>query len=461
MSSSSRLLRQPPAAPGDPDPGTERLELELPAVARVVVADRDPALRAALVSALERRGHEVVAASSPAAAFEALGRGGLQLALLESGLAGLDGEERGLDAPAPARPGLVSRLRERWGRRALPIIILSVRDREEEVARALSADVDDYLVKPVQVQVLAAKVQALLAGATPAPLERVAMPDWTQQATLPARFGRWILERALGRGGNGVVFAARPADGVGPPAAVKVLHPHAAVDRVDVVRHLREVAALEEVDSPHVSRLLGSGVHQGRFFLAMELIPGVSALKLLERDGPWTPRAALTLGRDVGLALREIRSLGLVHRDVKPSNVMVRPDGRAVLVDFGLAKDPQEAMTSIHEVVGTPEYMAPEVPTDRAEAPSDLYSLGATLYHLLSGRTLIGGLSGPETLGRLLAGGRGPRLDRVRRDLAPEVARLVEELLDADPTRRPRLEAVIARCGVLAERAAAREQGRG
>ncbi len=439
---------------------TEKFHLELPAVARVVVADEDPALRAELVDALRRRGHEVVPASSARGAFDALSRGGLQLAILESGLAGLDPVELELldRTPADLGPGLVARLRQRWDRRALPIIVLSTREREEDIGRALGAGVDDYLVKPIQIQVLAAKVQALLAGAKAPPLEKEQVPDWTEQATLPARFDRWVLERVLGRGGNGVVFAARPADGAGPAAAVKVLHPHATLDRVAVVRHFREVATLDQVDSPHVARLLGSGIHEGRFFLAMELIPGISAQKLLEVDGAWDARRALCLGRDVGLALRVVRNLGLIHRDVKPSNILVRPDGRAVLVDFGLAKDPREALTSIHEVVGTPEYMAPEVATDAAEPASDVYGLGATLYHLLAGRPIITGSSGAEALQRLADGRRGPRLDRARPDLAPEVVRLVEDLLDESPARRPRLEAVIARCSVLAERAAARER---
>lgn len=439
---------------------TEKFHLELPSVARVVVAEEDPALRAELAEALRRRGHEVVPTSSARGAFDALSRGGLQLAVLESGLAGLDPVELDLldRTPVDLGPGLVARLRQRWDRRALPIIVLSAREREEDIARALAAGVDDYLVKPVQVQVLAAKVQALLSGAKAPPLEEEQVPDWTEQATLPARFDRWVLERVLGRGGNGVVFAARPADGTGPGAAVKVLHPHATLDRVAVVRHFREVATLDQVDSPHVARLLGSGIHDGRFFLAMELIPGISALRLLELEGPWPPRRALSLGRDVGLALRVVRNLGLIHRDVKPSNIIIRPDGRAVLVDFGLAKDPREALTSIHEVVGTPEYMAPEVATDAAEPASDVYGLGATLYHLLAGRPIISGASGAEALQRLADGRRGPRLDRLRPELPPEVVRLVEDLLDESPARRPRLEAVIARCSVLAERAATRER---
>ncbi len=409
---------------------TAHLPVDPPEALRAVVVDDEPLIRLTVAETLRRRGMEVVEAADGRAGLDALLRGGARLAVLDIGLPDLDGIS------------VLRALREHFDRDALPVIVISARDAEDDIVGALEAGANDYLVKPFPPALLAAKVTALL-GRTAAP----ALPRWTENGRLPARFDRWTLERVIGHGAHGIVYAGR--DGK-QAAAVKILHPYAASDRVALARHFREVATLGEVDSPHVARLLGSGHAEDHFFIAMELVPGRTALRALEEDGPWEVTRAMTLGRDVALALRAIRTAGLVHRDVKPSNIVVRPDGRAVLVDFGLAKRPHDALTATHEVVGTPEYMAPEVVADPTVEPeSDVYALGATLYHLLAARTLVSGATGTQALLRLTRGDRGPRLDLQRPDLHPNVVALVEALVDPLPERRPRLEAVIARCSVM------------
>ena len=287
--------------------------------------------------------------------------------------------------------------------------------------------------------------------------ERV--PAATREPT-PARLdriGHFALGALLGEGGMGRVYRGRDATG-GDEVAVKVLHPHAADDAAALRRFYREARVLAGLDSPHIARFVEAAEDQGVHYLAMELVEGPSLREVLAKRGPLPPGEALDVVRDVALALADVHDLGVVHRDVKPSNMLLaapeggpdHPGARAAarpltkLCDFGIACEAaptttgagDAALTVAGTVVGSAGYMAPEqclgAPLD---ARADIYGLGMSLFELLVGRRAF---DDPELVGILRKHLEAPLPDlRVLRPEAGDgVAALVERMTAKAPAER-------------------------
>ena len=205
-----------------------------------------------------------------------------------------------------------------------------------------------------------------------------------------ATIGGYALGEQLGEGATALVF--RASDGE-REVALKLLRPEQARDPERRARFLREARVAAEVQGRHLVPVLAAGEDDGQPFLALPLYPG-SLARLLEA-GPLAPVRAAALVTDVAAALDALHGRGLVHRDVKPSNVLVDLDGRAQLADFGLATARDwTRLTQGGALVGTPHYVAPElVAGEAATGASDVYSLGCVAYHCLVGRPPFGGRS--------------------------------------------------------------------
>jgi serine/threonine-protein kinase len=269
------------------------------------------------------------------------------------------------------------------------------------------------------------------------------------------RLGPWIIDREIGRGGMACVYRAhadpQPADG---PAtvAVKVLAPELAAEPGFVARFEREVEILRKLDHPHIVHFHESGVHDGRPYFVMEYVDGPSYDVIVEQGGklPW--RDVLELAAQVAPALKHAHDRGVIHRDLKPSNLLraadpAHPGGRGVvkLTDFGIASlFASRHLTVTGGVVGTAEYLSPEQAVGKRVTPrSDLYSLGAVLYTLITGRTPFEG----EVID-LLHKHRFAQFDRPQRlvpDLPPDFDAVICDLLEKDPARRPADAAVLQR----------------
>ncbi len=196
--------------------------------------------------------------------------------------------------------------------------------------------------------------------------------------------GRYRITDVLGHGGMGVVFAAVAPD-LDRPVAVKVLAPQASVDPKLRERFAREAATLARLDSPHIVYILEYGEHDGCLYLVTQLIPGGDLRQYLDEHGPLPPRQAADVMRQVAAALEEAHSHGIVHRDLKSANVLLRhlPGGQlhAYLCDFGIARADTNETTSAVGVVGTLEYLAPERQGGApASVATDIYSLGCLLW---------------------------------------------------------------------------------
>ena len=227
------------------------------------------------------------------------------------------------------------------------------------------------------------------------------------------RVGNYTILELLGRGGFGAVFKAKD-EMTGALVALKAVHPDHARDR-DFVRRLRDEArAAAAVSHPHVALFHTTGEHGGIPFLVFELVPGGTLDRLVRDRGPLPWREACARAAEIAGALSALHRAGIVHRDVKPANVLFDGTGRAKLADLGLARAPVDArsLTLTGEVVGTLAYLSPEQ-ANAVAAPgpaADLYALGATLYALVAGEPPFSGEGEPAGVGG--AGGPARRPTR-------------------------------------------------
>ncbi len=213
------------------------------------------------------------------------------------------------------------------------------------------------------------------------------------------QLGPYRIVRKLGRGGMGTVYEGVDIE-TDARAAVKLLSVAVADDEGFRRRFEAEVDTLKKLNHPNIVRLFGFGEQDGLLFYAMELVEGNSLESELVRGRRFGWREATQIGIDVCHALRHAHDRGVVHRDIKPGNLLLDPDGRVKLSDFGIARFfGNTRITSVGSVLGTAEYMAPEQAEGLAVGPrSDLYSLGGVLYVLLTGQPLFEAKSFQEAL---------------------------------------------------------------
>src|SRR3984893_2329447 len=199
-------------------------------------------------------------------------------------------------------------------------------------------------------------------------------------------FGRYRLIELLGRGGMGEVWRAFDTATNDRTVAIKLLPPNLAQDDTFVQRFRREAEAAARLNSPHVIPIHDYGEIDGRLYVNMRLIEGRD-LQTVLAEGPLEPTRAVHIVEQVAKALHAAHKIGLVHRDVKPSNILLDDDDFAYLIDFGIARGANEtSLTGTGAMIGTWHYMAPERFRAReADARSDIYALACVLYECLTG----------------------------------------------------------------------------
>jgi eukaryotic-like serine/threonine-protein kinase len=261
--------------------------------------------------------------------------------------------------------------------------------------------------------------------------------------------GRYLLEGELGRGGMAAVHLARDSE-LDRPVAVKVLAGHLSGDEDLRERFVREARMAAGLSHPNVVQVFDAGEEDGRLFIVMEYVPGVTLADELGRAGKLAPAAAVELALQACAGLEHAHETGLVHRDVKPGNLLLREDGVLKITDFGIARAVEATqLTQVGSVLGTAAYLSPEQAAgERVTAATDIYGLGVVLYELLTGRTpfVI------ESLTDLLAKHRKSAVTPVR-ELEPAVPEALEaavmKCLARNPDYRP------ASAGALAHELAA------
>jgi hypothetical protein len=257
---------------------------------------------------------------------------------------------------------------------------------------------------------------------------------WT---TRPARIGGYHVEAVLGKGGIGIVYRARDYQ-LHRDVAIKVLRPALSDDTSMRERFLREARNAAALRHDHVVAIYGVGEHAQQPYLVMEYIPGGSLADRLMRKGRLTCAEVVRLGIEVASGLAAAHAKGIIHRDVKPGNILWDAErGRYKLTDFGLAKALDDVgLTQTGTVAGTPEYLSPEQAEGcSVDARSDLFSLGAVLYAACSGTSPFHADSSHGSLHRVRTH-VPPDLQQVRADCSPELSTLVNCLLAKDPKNR-------------------------
>jgi eukaryotic-like serine/threonine-protein kinase len=248
---------------------------------------------------------------------------------------------------------------------------------------------------------------------------------------------RYHLEEPIASGGAAIVWRAFD-ENLSRSVAIKLLHPHHATDPTVVERFERESRAAAQLNHPNAVRIYDTGREDDLVFLVMEHVDGPSLRDVLKEWGPLEPLAVAALGEQVASALGEAHAHGLVHRDVKPANILLASDGTVKVTDFGIAKALSGAdatLTNPGTVVGTAAYVAPEQLEDaQVDARADIYALGVVLYECLTGRPAFSGDTPTATAAMRLTYELMPP-----RQLRSDVPRALDDVV-VRATRRDRSE---------------------
>ena len=269
-------------------------------------------------------------------------------------------------------------------------------------------------------------------------------------APIPARIGEYTIERLLGEGGMGLVYEARTADG--RRVALKLVKSDLARDETLRQRFQLEAGIAQTVKHPNVVPLIASGEYEGRPYMAQAFIDGMALDEKLQLDGPLDPTGAARICTDVGAGLEALWAAGMVHRDVKPANILLDASGRAYITDFGLAKNTQGSMllTRPGQALGSIDYMAPEqIRGDPLSAATDIYALGCVMHECVCGQPPFADVKGMRVLWAHLQE-EPPDPCSLRADIPPRFGQALTQALQKDPADRPASAGEYARTLVAA-----------
>jgi DNA-binding response OmpR family regulator len=277
---------------------------------------------------------------------------------------------------------------------AIPLIFLSARTDRTDIRHGMNLGADDYIGKPFAreevISAITARIKRKTALGSSMPVQKA--KEQTTQSSAAAETGNetpdikgYRIIRKIGSGGMSQVYLAwRESDGL--QVALKVLDTHINRSEDLLQRFIQEYALLAQIDHPNVVKIYDQGVADEHAFLTMEYFSGGDIKSRIAGGVP--AYKALDITMQVAQALAQIHAHGIVHRDVKPDNLMRRADGSIVLIDFGVAKhmDQELAQTLHGEIVGSPYYLSPEQAGGRpVTAASDIYCLGVIFYEMLTG----------------------------------------------------------------------------
>ncbi len=301
---------------------------------------------------------------------------------------------------------------------------------------ASPADVDDVTFEP-------SAAAAARASSSPEAAKRADTPRRSPATVAPTPHGplqpgavlagRYRIVALLGRGGMGEVYRADDLT-LGQPVALKFLPIGLQRDGERLARFRSEVSIARQVSHPNVCRVYDIGDIEGATFLSMEYIDGEDLASLLRRIGRLPVDKGLEIARQICAGLGAAHERGVVHKDLKPANVMIDGRGHARIADFGLAA---AGDASIAEIAGTPAYMSPEqFEGEPATVRSDIYALGLVLYEIFTGKRAFSGSTVRE-FAELHRGRTPSSMTALVSDLDPAIERAIERCLEKDPSARP------------------------
>ncbi|CAN5363558.1 hypothetical protein BH24PSE2_BH24PSE2_04020 [soil metagenome] len=269
-------------------------------------------------------------------------------------------------------------------------------------------------------------------------------PDRTATSTAGPRIlvndalvaDRYRIVELIGVGGMGMVYRARD-ERLNVEVALKVLRPERIRDEQVMERFRQELILARQVSHRNVVRIHDIGQDGDLHFLTMDYVPGRSLKQMLETEGPFEPSRAAALARDIAEALAAAHRENVIHRDLKPGNVLVGDNGRAYVTDFGVARSLGSSGMTLHgHIVGTPDYLSPEQARGAdVDGRTDIYALGLVLFEMLSGRLPFSGDSLEEVLAQRTIG-EPRRLQDLGVQVPPPLRAIIERCLQRDPDDR-------------------------
>jgi serine/threonine protein kinase len=249
--------------------------------------------------------------------------------------------------------------------------------------------------------------------------------------------GRYELVEVVGTGGMSSVYKAHDRL-LERNVALKILHPHYGDDEEYVERFRREARAVAQMSHPNIVTVIDRGEDDGQQFIVFEYVDGENLKQMVERNGPLPARRAVELGLEMAEALAFAHEHGLVHRDVKPQNVLLTPDGEAKMTDFGIARslDVEHGVTQTGTVLGTSNYLSPEQASGKPVTPAtDVYSLGVVMFELLTAEVPFPGENFVAVAMKHI-NEPPPDLRELRPDVPLRLIAAIERALEKDPARR-------------------------
>ncbi len=398
------------------------------AVHRILVVDDDPLNRDMLLQRLSRQGYSVSTAEEGDRALELIEAGRYDVVLLDVRMPGMSGLE------------VLERIRQTLTQDDLPVIMTTAMSESEDMVEALGKGANDYVTKPIDFAVLAARIKKQLRGRAPASEAAV------EKGLLG---GVYRLQEVIGRGGFGTVHRARDVR-LQRDVAVKMLLGVATKDPMAMERFQREAVTSCRIKHPNAVTVYDFNVTpDGSAYLVMELLRGKVLSDVLEQEKRLPPARCAEILLPVCEVLSQVHDAGLLHRDIKPANVFLEMvEGRECVkvVDFGVAKliddtgSVWEGLTVPGSIVGTPSYMAPERFDAHARLgpSSDVYSLGVMLYEMIEGKKPFAPASGDlVSLVMMHCEAPPPALDPALSGPAQGLGTLVRDAMAKEPGDRP------------------------
>jgi serine/threonine protein kinase/tetratricopeptide (TPR) repeat protein len=248
--------------------------------------------------------------------------------------------------------------------------------------------------------------------------------------------GRYQIIEEIGRGGMGRIYKVFDSE-IDEKVALKLIKPEVAADKGNIERFRNEMKFARQVGHPNVSRMFDLGKHEGTYFITMEYVPGEDLKSFIRRIGQLPVGKAVSIARQVADGLNEAHRQGVIHRDLKPRNVIIDREGNARIMDFGIARSlKSKGVTEKGIMVGTPEYMSPEQTESRdVDQRSDIYSLGILLFEMLTGRLPFEGET-PISVAIKQKTETPPRPEAFNPRIPEDLSRLILKCMEKDPANR-------------------------
>ena len=397
----------------------------------ILIADDDENLRGLLRVLFEDTGYQIHEAATPQQALSEFSRIQPDLLLLDVHFGG-NAEMSGYDVIHEVRrdPILMD----------VPVIMLTSHTSEDHVVRGFEEGVDDFITKPFRPRELVARVESRIQRHTDSQLRLRTHSDMRPGKTLRGSQGHlYEITAPINRGGMGVVYRATCLD-TGEAVCIKTLDNTRLQRNKDLRRFELEANAALRFDHPNLARGIDVRIRPACCFLVMEYIDADTLASRLNRSGPVSEQEGIAIALQISSALAHIDSHNMVHRDVKPENILFSESGHATLVDYGLAKSSRANtahLTTDGIILGTPYYISPEQVKGmmRLDIRSDLYSLGAALYFTLSGKKPFDGTSTVSIINQRLLSDPAC-VNSINSQISPGISQIISKLMSRSLGRR-------------------------